>query len=472
MQRESHAAPPEWASLLSRRDCLRIGGLGIAGALLPAGLRQPAAEPGQPRKPEALARSVVLLAMMGGVTHLESFDPKPGAPEEIRGTLRAIQTSLPGVLFAEVMPHLAQQLRHLALVRSFSHDSNDHLISQAHMLSGRRVTMAQITTEPNVGSIVSRLHGPRAGFPGYIAVPGTTRPGPPPYNMFVGGWLGQQYAPFGTGGAPRNEDFTARVAEANEEDFHQQALQGSAGVDDGRLHNRERLLRQFDALNSGGGSALDRQYHDAFNMLASPAVRAALDLRREHQQVRQRYGLTKIGNRCVLARRLVEAGAPFVMVDYGYDPEYGNLWDNHRAAVQNQPHICDMAKLPYHLAGTDRACAALVADLHERGLLDETLVVFLTEFGRTPRINREGGRDHWGAAGSIFFAGGGTHGGQVIGGTDRNGAAPVGPPYSPGDVAATIYRAIGIDGETMLYDRQNRPLPVLPQGEPIPGVLG
>jgi hypothetical protein len=473
MLHKPHAPPPEWGSLLSRRDCLRLGGLGIAGALLPAGLRKATAEPGQIHKPEASARSVVLLAMMGGVTHHESFDPKRGAPEEIRGTLRAIQTSLPGVLFAEVMPHLAQQLRHLAVVRSFSHDSNDHLISQAHMLSGRRVTMAQITTEPNIGSIVSRLHGPRAGFPGYIAVPGTTRPGPPPYNMFVGGWLGQQYAPFGTGGAPRNEDFTARVAEANEEDFHQQALQTSAGVDDGRLAHRESLLRQFDALNAGGGgrNAMDRQYRDAFNMLASPAVRAALDLRREHQQVRQRYGLTKIGNRCLLARRLVEAGAPFVMVDYGYDPEYGNLWDNHRAPVQNQPHICEMAKLPYHLAGTDRACAALIADLHERGLLDDTLVVFLTEFGRTPRINREGGRDHWGAAGSIFFAGGGTRGGQVIGGTDRNGALPSGPPYSPGDVAATIYRAIGIDGETLLHDRQNRPLPVLPQGEPIPGIL-
>lgn len=462
-----------WDGLMSRRDCLRVGGLGIAGALLPAGIRRAAAEPGQARPPEATARSVILLSMMGGVTHLESFDPKPDAPEEIRGTLRAMQTSLPGVLFAEVMPHLAQQLRHLAIVRSFSHDSNDHLISQAHMLSGRRVTMAQISTEPNIGSIVSRLHGQRAGFPGYIAVPGTTRPGPPPYNLFVGGWLGQQYAPFGTGGAPRNEDFTAHVAEAAEEDFHQQAVQVAAGVDNARLQHREALLRRFDEGYDIGGRSdvLDRQYRDAFNMLASPAVRTALDLRREHYQVRQRYGLTKIGERCLLARRLVEAGAPFVMVDYGYDPEYGNLWDNHRAPVQNQPHICDMAKLPYHLAGTDRACAALVEDLHERGLLDDTLVLFLTEFGRTPRINREGGRDHWGAAGSIFFAGGGTRGGQVIGGTDRHGAFPSGPAYSPGDVAATLYRAIGIDGETILYDRQNRPLPVLPQGEAIPGVL-
>jgi uncharacterized protein (DUF1501 family) len=160
-----------------------------------------------------------------------------------------------------------------------------------------------------------------------------------------------------------------------------------------------------------------------------------------------------------------------VLVDYGYDPEFGNLWDNHRAPVQNQPPICEIVKRPYHLAGTDRAAAALVEDLDVRGLLGQTLVLFLTEFGRTPRINREGGRDHWGAAGSVFFAGGGTRGGQVIGGTDRHGAFPTGPGYSPADVAATLYRAVGIDPATLLQDRQGRPLAVLPHGEPIPGVL-
>lgn len=460
-----------WSGLLNRRDLLRAGWLGLAGTLLPAGVR---AAPEQ--RPAARARSVLLLWLAGGVTQLESFDPKPDAPEQIRGTLRPIQTCLPGVHFAEVMPCMARQLRHVALVRSFSHDSNDHLISQAHVLSGRRVTMAQITTEPNVGAIVSRLHGPRAGFPGYIAVPGTTRPGPPPVNEFTGGWLGQQYAPFCTGGAPRNEDFTAQVAEAAEEDFHLQALQAPAGVDDPRLHGRAALLQLFDRQRrqwdaAGSAEVLDRQYRDVFNMLASPAVRAAFDLRHEPPAVRERYGLTKIGQRCLLARRLVEAGAPFVMVDYGYDPEYGNLWDNHRTPVQRQPHICDMARLPYHLAGTDRACGTLIDDLHQRGLLEQTLVVFLTEFGRTPRINSLGGRDHWGAAGSIFFAGGGTRGGQVIGATDRHAAFPTSAPHGPGDIAATIYRAIGIDPATTLYDRQHRPLPVLPQGEAIAGVL-
>jgi uncharacterized protein (DUF1501 family) len=159
------------------------------------------------------------------------------------------------------------------------------------------------------------------------------------------------------------------------------------------------------------------------------------------------------------------------MVDYGYDPEYGNLWDNHNAAVQNFPHICAMAKRPYHLAGIDRAFAAMIDDLAARGRLDETLVVFLTEFGRTPKINKEGGRDHWGATGSIFFAGGGTRGGQVIGATDKTGARPTTAAYSPYDVAATIYAALGIDLGMVLHDRQGRSVPMLPEGRVIPGVL-
>jgi hypothetical protein len=206
-------------------------------------------------------------------------------------------------------------------------------------------------------------------------------------------------------------------------------------------------------------------------MLLAPAVRRAFDLRLEPEPVRERYGRTKIGQRCLLARRLVEAGARFVLVDYGYDPEYGNLWDNHNAPVQHHPPICEIVKRPWHLAGTDRAFAALLDDLEVRGRLGETLVVFLTEFGRTPKINREGGRDHWGAAGSVFLAGGGVRGGQVIGATDRQGAEPTTVGYSPADVAATVYAVLGIDPTTLLYDRQHRPLPVLPEGRPIPGVL-
>ena len=188
---------------------------------------------------------------------------------------------------------------------------------------------------------------------------------------------------------------------------------------------------------------MEQHYQGAFRLLAAPEVRRAFDLGREPAAVRDAYGRTKLGGRCLLARRLVEAGARFVLVDYGYDPDYGNLWDNHCVPAQHQPHICEMARRGYHLAGMDRAFAALIDDLAARGLLDSTLVVFLTEFGRTPKINAYGGRDHWGAAGSLFFAGGGTVAGQVIGATDKQGAYPTTLAYSPADVAATIYRALG-----------------------------
>lgn len=460
--------PAAWSSFLSRRDLLRVGALSVAASALPLAASS--------TPPQGRARSVIVLFMMGGVTHIDSFDPKPDAPREVRGTLSPIATSLTGVRFSETLPCLARQAHRLALVRSYSSGNDDHFLSQAFALSGRRVTASQILTEPNVGAIVAKVLGPRAGLPGYLSVPGTTRPGPPPTNLFTGGWLGREYAPFCTAGQARNEDFTAKVSEAPEEDFAQQALQPGPSLGGPRLSDRQSLRQRLeDALHqadaAGTQDALDRQYRQAFGMLLSPAVRRAFDLRQEPAAVRERYGRTKIGTRCLLARRMVEAGARFTMVDYGYDPDYGNLWDNHNAPVQNHPPICEIVKRPWHLAGTDRAFAALLDDLDVRGLLKDTLVVFLTEFGRTPKINKEGGRDHWGRVGSIFFAGAGVHAGQVIGGSDRQGANPTGPAYSPADVAATIYAALGVNQETLLYDRQNRPLPVLAEGRPIPGVL-
>jgi hypothetical protein len=456
---------PAFGPVLGRRDLLRFGAVGAASALPPRGL------PASPERP-GTARSVVVLWMAGGVTHLDSFDPKPDAPAEVRGSLRPIPTALPGVRFTEVMPELARAMGHLALVRTFAPGTDDHFIGQARALSGRRAGPAQITTEPNVGAVVARLRGPRAGFPGYVAVPGTTRPGPPPKNLFVGGWLGEQYAPFPTGGRAKNEDFTAHVSEGPEDEFTRRGLSLADGLDDARLADRRGLREAFDARLRQLERPVGEHFRGAFSMLQSPAVRAALDIGSEPDRVRERYGRTKIGARCLLARRLVEAGAGFVMVDYGYDPDYGNLWDNHNAPGQNFPPIVEMAARPYHLAGTDRAAAALVEDLHARGLLGQTLVVFLTEFGRTPRINPNAGRDHWGNAGSIFFAGGGTRGGRVIGATDRTAAYCTTPAYGPWDVAATVYAALGVDPETLLTDREGRPIPLLSEGTPIPGVLG
>ena len=461
----------------SRRDLLRVGSLGMASTLWPGfGVTQRAAHAAS--SSPAKAQSVIFLWMAGGVTHHDSLDPKPEAPEEIRGTLAPIATKLPGVQFAESCPNLAQIADQFCLVRSFSHDSNDHFLSQVYCLSGRKVTMQQITSEPNIGSIVAYLHGPRNQLPGYIAVPGITRPGPPPVNEFVAGWLGGRYAPFCVGGEPEQPDFTVGEKSADpsplaDEDLLPKALDLVEGLDVDRLSRRSQLRGVLDRAvgDAERRGAMNGHYENAFQLLASPAVRRAFDLSQEADSLRDSYGRTKLGGRCMLARRLVEAGARFVMVDYGYDHEYGNLWDNHAVPAQKQPHISEMAKRGYHVAGMDKAFAGLLVDLKSRGLLDSTLVVFLTEFGRTPKINSLGGRDHWGPAGSIFFAGAGVRAGQVIGATDRQGAFPTGRGYSPGDVAATIYRAIGIDPATRLYDQQNRPHFVLPDGEPIEGVL-
>lgn len=472
-----------WLMSGPRRDLLKIGSLSLSAAAMPGLFRTPTVQAAAgPLASNGKARSVIFLWMGGGVTHIDSFDPKPEAPEEIRGTLSTISTSLPGVQFTEACPELAKIAHKLALIRSFSHDSNDHLLSQAYTLSGRKVPMSQIQTEPNIGSIISHLHGPRNLLPGYISTYGWTRPGPPPYNMFVGGWLGEQYAPFCVGKEPEILDFAITAGkDLNpnpnvEDDLRPPSLELLAGLDRVRLSRREELRSALDGSLSrieqqSAAGVVDGNYDNAFRLLSSPDVRQAFDLTRESEANRASYGRTKIGGRCLMATRLVEAGARFVMVDYGYDGLYGNLWDNHNVAAQNFPHICDMAKRPYHVAGIDRAFAGMINDLERRGLLDNTLVVFLTEFGRTPKINKDGGRDHWGAAGSIFFAGGGTRVGQVVGATDRQGAYPTTRSYSPGDVAATIYRFLDIEPEHVLHDLNNRPHYVLPDGDAIEAVV-
>jgi hypothetical protein len=279
--------PPAWSGFLKRRDALRVGAAGIAAAALPL--------PGFGETSTAKAKSVIVLWMAGGVTHHDSFDPKPEAPEQIRGSLKTIPTVLPGVHFTEVMPGMARAANEIALIRTYASGNDDHLLSQAAQLSGRKVTPAQITTEPNIGSILAKLRGPRAGFPGYIAVPGTTRPGPPPVNLFVGGWLGREFAPFCTGGKPKNDDFTAFVKEAPEDEFHKQGLSHLAGMDPPRYEARRSLRERLeDDLRrvEKAPDAVNANYRGAFDMLLSPAVRRAFELGEEPDRIRERYGRT------------------------------------------------------------------------------------------------------------------------------------------------------------------------------------
>jgi hypothetical protein len=416
--------------------------------------------------------------MGGGVTHIDSFDPKPDAPEEIRGTLSTIATSIPGVFFAQPMPNLARLAHELCLVRTFVTDNSDHLSSQVYTLSGRKVDGNSLYSEPNIGSIISYLQGPRNHLPGYIAVPGITRPGPPPFHLFVGGWLGAEYAPFAVGGQPDPADFTVGEklydpSPLANEPLNPPELQLLEHLNGDRLIRRmglrsglEEMTRRLETHVLG----LDEQWDNAVHLLTAASIRQCFDLTMESETTRDTYGRTKIGGRCLLARRLVENGARFVMVDYGYDPDYGNLWDQHNVETQNFPHTSEMCLRGYHLAGVDQAVAALISDLKDRGLLETTLIVFLTEFGRTPKINAGGGRDHWNFCGSVFFAGGGVQPGHVIGQSDAQGGYPLTESYNPADIAATIYHAIGIDPETRIVDRQNRPHPVLDHGQLIAGV--
>ena len=469
-------------SIVARRDVLKVGPLMLSASVLPTWLygTASAADEFQPN-PYAKAKSIIYLWMGGGVTHIDSLDPKPLAPEAVRGTLGAIRTSLPGVYFNEVCPNLARIADDLCVVRSFSHDSNDHLMSQVYTLSGRKVTPAELFKHPNIGSVVQHLMGPRNGMPGYIAVPGITRPGPPPYNLFVGGWLGGQYAPFCVGGQPDQPDFTVGEKAYDPsplaaEDLNPPELRFPQGITLGRLERRANLRQTLERSLAAADRAEEFQaaeghFSGAMNLLAAPKVRQAFDITKESDTTRDAYGRTKIGGRCLLARRLVESGARFVMVDYGYDPDYGNLWDIHNVAEQRFPHVSEMCKRGYNVAGMEQAFAALITDLKQRGMLESTLVVYLTEFGRTPKINSLGGRDHWGACGSMFFAGGGVQAGKVVGETDSQAAYPLTQPYGPADIAATMYTALGIDPEQRVYDLTGRPVPVLDHGQPIAEVL-
>ena len=451
-----------------RRDLLRIAGVSLAASAAELfGIRQKAsaatpAENNLEKRSGATADSVLFLWLPGGVTHHESFDPKPEAPTEIRGDIQAIPTNIPGVRFAEVLPSLAQHMDKIALVRSYAAGTNDHFDGQAYALSGRNILPNGILSEPNFGSVISHQLGPTGDLPAYIAVPGVTQPGPPNTNLFVPAWLGQKYGPFCTQGEPWKPD--SKV----------QDLTLLEGVTNNRFESRRTLrdqlegdLRKVDARDHY--QDLEDLYGKAVQLLTSRKIREAFDVHAESNAAKDKYGRTKLGQRCLLARRLIDAGARFVMVDYGYDwGEYNNLWDNHCAPGQNQPHMWKMCKVPFHLPAVDRAYAALLDDLATSGRLNRTLVVYLTEFGRTPKINSNGGRDHWGYSGSIFYAGGGVRGGQVLGATDKEGGFCTTRTYSPADAVATVYQAVGVDPHSMIVNRENRPIAIQTAGEPIP----
>src|SRR5947209_6612532 len=465
----------------SRRTLLQAGGIGLVGLSLPDvfALRAGAANQSPPR-------SVIYIFLSGGLSQHDSFDPKPDAPDNIRGEFRPIATHTPGLRICEHLPRLAQRSDKWALVRSLTHPSNDHSLGHHIMLTGRSQAPVGFSPEqprptdfPSITSIAGTMLPRRNNLPPAAVLPfhyihhsGRIVPG-----QFAGE-MGHRHDPWeiqaahncpGYGACPDCFDHQSRPhRHAGTPVFRPPNLTLPEGLDLPRLGSRQELLRfvetQQRALDQSAAVAgLDRHYGGALALLTSPRVRAAFDLERESPQVLDAYGRNLFRYSSLLARRLVEMGVGMIQVNLGRN----ETWDTHGNAF---PHLKDDLLPPM-----DRCIAALLDDLEVRGLLASTLIVMAGEFGRTPRISTlpqfyaTAGRDHWGAVQTVFLAGGGVRGGTVVGSSDRNGGYPATSPQTPENLAATIYDALGIPRTAAWYDPAQRPHHVY-GAEPISGL--
>jgi len=434
---------------LTRRDCLQLGlgalvGGGLAHAFrLRASAAEPAVSAGLPR-----AKSCILIWQDGGPTHYETFDPKPDAPAEIRGQFKPIATKVTGIQYSEHLKRLAANADKLAVVRSIRHDQGNHGAGNHYMVTGAppRIPVgcgAFVSFHPSLGSVTAHERGAPAGLPAYFSMPQMSRSGGPNF-------LGAKYAPFVVDDNPTAAEFRVRDV----------AL--PRGLTGERFSGRTELRKELDRFRriedkaAGDPAAtLDEHYEQAYNLMASKEAQAAFDIAREPERVRDSYGRTPFGQRALLARRLVEAGVPFITL-------YEGGWDHHKDVFN---------ALAKRLPVFDQVIAALINDLDQRGLLDSTLVIALGEFGRTPKINKDAGRDHWSNAMSVLFAGGGTPGGQVVGATDKNGYAAVERVLSPENFASTVYTKLGIDPGKVLY-AHGRPVHLVSDPTPIRELMG
>ncbi|MCB1211133.1 MAG: DUF1501 domain-containing protein, partial [Verrucomicrobiales bacterium] len=381
----------------------------------------------------------------GGPSHYETFDPKPDAPKEIRGEFKSIATSVPGIHFCETMPNLAKTAHKMSVVRSICHKDPNHGGGNHYLMTGSRTPVpvgcgAFVSFHPSFGAMTSYTRGVRGGLPAYMSLPNVTRSGGPSF-------LGAQHAPFVIGGDPSSKSFRVRDVTVPQE------------ISEGRSISRQqlrtsldRLARIKDQVAEDPAVGFDEFYKQGLELVTSPKAQAAFDLSKEPAAVREKYGMNDFGQRLLLARRLVEVGVSFVV---GY---YGG-WDHHRGIF----------KMMKETAGPrlDQGLAALINDLDDRGLLDSTLVVCLGEFGRTPKVNKDAGRDHWPGAMSVVFAGAGVPRGQVVGATDPKGYYAAENIYSPEDFAVSLYTKMGIDPHQVLHTSSGRPVQLVNGGKPI-----
>ena len=420
---------------ISRRDSLSLGlgallGGGFVGALR---ARQ---NPGQPSTPPT---SCILFWLDGGPSHIETFDPKPDAPAEIRGEFKPIATRVPGMFFSENMTRLAAISNKLTIVRSVRHDQNNHGAGNHYMMTGAPTRIpvscgAFVSFHPSMGSVTSAERGAPGGLPAYFSIPSMTRSGGPNF-------LGSRHAPFVVSDDPNQSVFSVRDVTIPRE------------LNDSRVTGRRELRTRLDQLmrfqDRAAGDpvrGMDENYTQAVSLMRSAVAQRAFEVHREPDRVRDAFGRNSLGQRALLARRLVEAGVPFVTINDGGWDHHSNIFPAFKKQGQ----------------ALESVVATLIEDLDQRGMLDTTLVLVMGEFGRTPKISTlpgstTPGRDHWSSAISILVAGCGTPRGQVVGATDRNGYAAVEKIYGPENLVASVYTKLGNDPNKILYGANGRP---------------
>jgi hypothetical protein len=445
----------------TRRDLLRIGSLGLVGLSLPKLLAASQTAGNKPR-----AKSILFYHHYGAPSHIDSFDPKPDAPAEIRGEFGTIPTSAPGFHVSDIMPRIATVCDRLTVVRTMNHRTSNHNPAVYLAITGRTSERDQVQVGatssdwPHYGAVLAKLAPGSGTLPVSVQVPHRaydqvyTCPGQ------TGGMLGSKYDPLIVQRDPSQPNFEVEEL--------------SLRVDADRLTDRRRLLAAIDGQIRGFEhdaviNSRDQFYERSFSLLSSPDAKRAFDLSQESEQTRDRYGRHKSGQSLLLARRLIEAGVTLVTCFSGSNP--GDGWDTH---ADNFGRMKNKLMPP-----EDQAFTALIEDMDQRGLLDETLVIWSGEFGRKPQIGQPnpltnnigpGGRDHWTSTYSLVLAGAGIKRGCVYSDSDRIGAYPVGPAHTPGDLAATIFWALGLDPETEIHDRLGRPFK-LAEGKPMAGVF-
>lgn len=429
------------AENFSRKEFLHIGLIGALGLTLPEFLKMEAqgAQKVYETK-EGVAKSVIHIFLPGGMAHQESFDPKPYAPSEYRGPFGTIGTAIKGIKFSQNLKHLAKVADKFTVIRSMAHGEAAHERGTHNMFTGYRPSPA--VEYPSFGSVVSHELGPRENLPPYVCIPNVP-------NEFAGsGYLSSAYGPFSLGNDPQNKGFKVRD------------LNLPNGVDEKRFNRRRSLLatvdQHFRSLEKSDElDSMDAFYQHAYKLISSQKAREAFDINAEDDKVRNRYGRTAPGQRMLLARRLVEAGTRFVSLTAGG-------WDHHdnikNGITKNMPSV-------------DQAIATLISDLDERGLLDSTLVMVTSEFGRTPKINPNAGRDHWPRVFSVMLAGGGVKRGLVHGSSDALGGEPETDRVQVPDLATTVYNQLGITADKELMAPGDRPIEIVDGGKVLDEIL-